>query len=409
MSDRLFTPRFFIMFGYTFTVFASVFQLLPTAPYQVIALGGSTAVAGLFHGFLTFSSASSGPFTGVLSDRIGHRPVLIGVSLILAVFSVTYAFIDDFRVMLAVVAVHGLVWSALLAASGAYMTATIPASRRAEGISYWGLATVLATGLAPILGFWVYRHGWDALCFEMAGLNLLMAVIAWALPDDRTEAARLGLEVHEPEPWPTSLGEFVRAHVEWRVAWLSGTTAVISFGYGALTSFSALYADALGVTPRSLYLSLMAVAVIAGRLTIGRGLDSIGPRRVLLPCLTIPPVGLFVLAFASGRVSIGLAALIFGAGFGLIHPSFTSYVLAHVAPNRRGAAFGAMLAAFDMGIGSGASLFGVITHTLGYRVAFIGAGVLAAVSLPYFLFAERRFGFLDADERPASDDVASVG
>lgn len=156
MADRLFTPRFIIMFGFTFTVFASVFQLLPTAPYRVIALGGSVAVAGLFHGLLTFSSAASGPLTGVVSDRIGHRPVLIVVSLTLAAFSVSYAFITDYRVMLALVVAHGVVWSGLLAASGAYMTATIPASRRAEGLSYWGLATVLAIGAAPAIGFWVY-------------------------------------------------------------------------------------------------------------------------------------------------------------------------------------------------------------------------------------------------------------
>ena len=42
MSDRLFTPRFFIMCAYSFTVFVSVFQLLPTAPYHVIDLGGGT-------------------------------------------------------------------------------------------------------------------------------------------------------------------------------------------------------------------------------------------------------------------------------------------------------------------------------------------------------------------------------
>jgi MFS family permease len=107
MSQPLFTARFFIMFGYTFTVFASVFQLLPVAPFRILALGGSTAVAGLFHGFLTFSSALSGPVTGVMSDRIGHRPVLIGVSLILAGFAVSYAFITDYRLLLAVVVIHG--------------------------------------------------------------------------------------------------------------------------------------------------------------------------------------------------------------------------------------------------------------------------------------------------------------
>ncbi|MEO8481706.1 MAG: MFS transporter [Acidobacteriota bacterium] len=393
MPERLFTPRFCIMFCYTFTVFASVFQLLPTAPYRVLALGGSTAVAGLFHGFLTFSSAATGPITGVISDRIGHRPVLISVSLVLAVFSVSYAFIDDYRLMLGVVLMHGAIWSALLAASGAYMTATIPASRRAEGLSYWGLSTMLAAGTAPVIGFLVYRHGWNTLCFEMAGLNLLMAIIAWALPDDRVDAH---IEDHEPETWPVSIGEFVRAHVEWRVFWLSITTMVISFGYGALTSFSALYADELGVSPRSLFLMMVAIAVIIGRVTIGRALDTIGPRRVLVPSLAVPAIGLVALAVANGRTSFAIAALIFGAGFGLMQPSFTSYVLAHVPTRRRGAAFGAMLAAFDTGIGSGASLFGVAAHTFGFRWAIAGAGLIAALAMPYFLFAERRLHFHDA-------------
>src|ERR1041384_6238918 len=62
--DRLFTPRFFIMCAYSFTVFVSVFQLLPTAPYHILDLGGTTVAAGLFLGFLTYSSALSAPITG---------------------------------------------------------------------------------------------------------------------------------------------------------------------------------------------------------------------------------------------------------------------------------------------------------------------------------------------------------
>lgn len=394
MSQRLFTTRFFIMFGYTFTVFASVFQLLPVAPYRVLALGGSTAVAGLFHGFLTFASALSGPVTGVMSDRIGHRPVLIGVSLILAAFTLSYAFITDYHLLLAVVVVHGCVWSALLAASGAYMTSTIPEARRAEGLSYWGLATVIAIGVAPAIGFWVYRHGWFVLCLELAALNLLMAAIAWALPDDRHER-------HVPDDEaaaaaalaePLTIGTFVRSHIEWRVFWLAVTTALVSFGYGAITSFSALFADDLGVAPRSLFLSVMAITTVLGRLIVGRTIDAIGPRRVLIPCLIAPAVGLLLFALAQGHVTIVLSALVFGAGFGLMHPSFTSYVLRHVPAWRRGAAFGAMLAAFDTGIGMGASLLGLVIHLSGFRVAFLLAALLAGLSVPYFIFVERRLG-----------------
>jgi hypothetical protein len=49
--EALFTRRFFLMCGFTFTVFLSVFQILPVAPFHVIDLGGSTFASGLFLGF----------------------------------------------------------------------------------------------------------------------------------------------------------------------------------------------------------------------------------------------------------------------------------------------------------------------------------------------------------------------
>ena len=80
----------------------SLFQLLPAAPYHVIALGGTTFAAGLFLGFLTYASALSAPFTGRVADRLGHRRILIAVSLVLAVFSASYAFITNYRLLLSV-------------------------------------------------------------------------------------------------------------------------------------------------------------------------------------------------------------------------------------------------------------------------------------------------------------------
>ena len=387
MSDRLLTPRFLIMCAYSFTVFVSVFQLLPTAPYHVLDLGGGTVAAGLFLGFLTYASAASAPFTGAIADRIGQRRVLMVVSVILAGFTASYAIIRDYRVLLAVVIVHGVFWSGLLAASGAYMTSTLPPSRRAEGIGYWGLSSVLAVGAAPAIGFWMYERGWVALCVEITILNLLMAVIAWRLPDDQH-----GVPGHEPEsappPAPASL------HViEWRVLLLSVALALISFAYGGLTSFSALYADELHVTPRGVFLTAMAASILVGRLSLGRSLDRIGHRRILTRCVILPPIGLALLAVATGRLSVIAAALVFGAGFGLMHPAFTAYVMAHVSPARRGAAFGAMLAAFDTGIGTGSSTMGWVIHQVGFRRAFGLAALIAAAALPVFLYAERRLGF----------------
>ena len=153
-SERLFTPHFFLMCGFTFTVFLSAFQLLPTAPFHIKDMGGSTFAAGLFLGFLTYSSAFSAPLTGAFADRFGTRPVLIVSSMALAGFSLAYAVITDVALLLALVIVHGVFWSALLSASAAYMTGLLPERRRAEGIGYWGLSSVAALALAPTAGFW---------------------------------------------------------------------------------------------------------------------------------------------------------------------------------------------------------------------------------------------------------------
>lgn len=383
----LFTARFFVMCAYTFTVFVSLFQLLPAAPYHVLALGGTTFAGGLFLGFLTYASALSAPFTGQVADRLGHRRVLIVVSVVLAAFTATYAILDNYKILLALVFVHGFFWSALLSASGAYITAIIPETRRAEGIGYWGLSSVIALATAPALGFWVYSFGWAALCLEIAALNLLMAVIAWRLPDDRTAPS--------PEH-PSSTHEHPSStlkRVEWPVMALSVTMALVAFGYGGLTTFSALFADDLMVSPRSVFLTSMALTMLVGRLTIGRRLDSMGHRSVLFPCLLMTATGMALVAMAQGRITMVIAGLAFGAGFGLLYPAYTAYIMSRIPAWRRGAAFGAMLAAFDVGVGSGSTGLGWLIHQFGFRPAFGIAAALAFLAVPYFLLVEKRLGF----------------
>jgi MFS family permease len=373
--DRLFTPRFFVMCGYSFTVFLSAFQLLPSAPFHILALGGGPSAAGLFLGILTYASALSAPITGTMSDRIGARRVLIVASVAITVFSIAYALIPDYRVMLALVFVHGVFWSGLLTASAAYMTNILPESRRAEGIAYWGLSTIAAIAVAPSIGFWVFQFGWPALCLETAALNAIMAAIAWSLPSQTIVAVPAGARS--------------RRLIEWRVLVLSFTLFLYSFGYGGITSFTALYADANGTTPKSIYLTALAVIILVTRPFSGRIGDRFGYRRVFLPCLVLITIGLACLVFGGTRFWLVTSATIFGAGFGTAYPVFASYVMRHVGPERRGAAFGAILACFDTGIGTGSTSMGWIIGRYGYAAAFGTAAALSALAVPYFLFADR--------------------
>jgi MFS family permease len=209
-----------------------------------------------------------------------------------------------------------------------------------------------------------------------------MGAIAFALPEEAPHEQQLLLPFAGDARLPRL--------VEWRVLALSVTLFMYSFGYGAITSFSAMFAEALGVSPKSIYLTLLAVVILLTRPLSGALADRIGYRRVFLPCLILIAAGLAVLASASTLAALAASAVIFGVGFGTAYPVFVAYVMRDVHVARRGAAFGAILAAFDTGIGTGSTTVGFLIERIGFGKAFGVAAMLSVVALPYFVVVERR-------------------
>jgi MFS family permease len=271
------------------------------------------------------------------------------------------------------VVVHGAFWSGLLSASGTYITAVVPISRRAEGLGYWGLATIFATAVAPTIGLWVYSHGgWTAMCLESAAINLVMGAIGWRLPADTQQ------HTHR------------KVTLEWRVFLLSMTLFLYSFGYGGLTSFVALYTDYNDVRPRALYFTVFSLTIACTRPFIGRFADRVGYKRVFLPCVALVVLAYALLALGGSRPMLVLSAVIFGVGFGSAYPSFLAHVMQHVPDHRRGAMFGSIIGAFDTGLGTGSIAMGTIIQRFGYQTGWAVTAGLAAFAIPFYLIVEPR-------------------
>lgn len=367
-----------MMWSYNFTVFLSAFQLLPTAPFYILSLGGSQTAAGLFLGFLTYASAISAPITGALGDRFGKRRILIIASVAIMVFSLLYAIAPSYQLVLAIVLVHGVFWSGLLSSSSSYIIDIVPKSRRAEGLGYSGFASILAVAVAPWIGLWLFDHGgWRAICVEAAVLNLIMAVIAWRLPADARHDA------HARSFHPSDF-------IEWRILIGAFTLFLYSFSYGGITSFVAIYAEQSGVTPRAMYFTVFCLTIVATRPFIGRWADKIGHTRLIVPCLAMIVIGIGILSIANDRATFIISALMFGVGFGSAYPIFVAHLMHHVPENRRTATFGALIGAFDTGIGTGSIAVGWISERYGFGRAFGVAGALALLSIPYYLYMEKR-------------------
>jgi MFS family permease len=231
-----------------------------------------------------------------------------------------------------------------------------------------------AVAVSPTIGFWIYRFGWVWLCVVAGALNLVMAAIAWSL---------------EEHPLHQAGHHTTGGLLEWRVLITSLTLFLYSFGYGGITSFAAMYADASGTSPKGIYLTTLAIVILLTRPVTGRLGDVWGYKRVFVPCLVMISCGLMCLAIGGTRFWMIASAAIFGLGFGTAYPAYIGYVMKDVSAGRRGAAFGAILAAFDTGIGTGSTSMGWLIERAGFPGAFGVAVALSALALPYFLLVDR--------------------
>jgi MFS family permease len=376
LREPLYTPRFAGMWAFSFVTFFSAFQLLPAIPFRILELGGTKAQAGWFLTCYTLMSALAAPITGTVADHFGRRRTLITASLAFIVFSILYGVIRHLGVLFLVGAVHGAIWSSILASSSAIMSEFIPESRRTQGIAMWGLASMSAFAIAPAVGLLVFKFGWLTLCGELAVLSLLMAAAGWLLPV--RDAERPATPPNLSDAW------------DWRVMATTVSLAVTAFGYGGITSYVAIFSLERHIHPESLYFTVCAATIALVRIFTSHLGDRLGPKAILYPSLISVPIAFALLATSHTRWQLVASAVLFGLGFGSMYPAFATFILAHTDPERRARTFGSIVGAFDVGIAVGSFAVGTIGQRWGLGRAFGVASAISCLAIPIFVVTSKR-------------------
>jgi MFS family permease len=384
----LVTRPFALVWALTFLTFFAAFQLFPTVPLRLRELGGSLAESGRFLSFFTAGSALGALFTGPLGDRIGHRRMVIATAILYAGFLAAYAVLPVRWGFYLLAFPHGIVWSGLLTATMASLALVLPEDRRADGLSLYGLASPGGVIFGPILGLWIQaRWGFAPIGWYLACIFVLLGLLATTLPRDHAHGRPEGFR------WPDAT-----------VLSPSLVLFCVALGYGVLGSYTAQEALALGLPMPSAFLSSMAVGMVLMRLAMLRRGFGKRPIRKLPGMLLGAFTGMALLAaLPGGTVRHILSALIYGAGYSMLHTLINAKLLESVDPKRRGSAFGTLLFAFDAGIGLGSFALGWAIGHYGYRTGWaLGAlAMLAALPLALRLGQDRT----QADLERASEQV----
>ncbi|MFJ3905038.1 MDR family MFS transporter [Streptomyces sp. NPDC090025] len=128
--------------------------------YVTDELHRSAAFAGTVVAAIGIGSLAAGPFGGILADRLGHKPTLVGALTATAVSMVALAYARSPWTLLVGAFVVGLVSNATRPAHNALISEVIPEADqvRAYSLNFWAInigysVAMLSVGLVAVTGY----------------------------------------------------------------------------------------------------------------------------------------------------------------------------------------------------------------------------------------------------------------
>lgn len=381
--ERLWTKPFIQMTVGMLFLFTGFYLLLPTLPLYIKHLGGSETQVGLAAGAFTLTAVVFRPMVGGLVDRYGRRAFYVWGLIFFVLSMYLYDWVGSILLLLALRILHGASWAFSTTSIGTVITDLIPASRRGEGMGWYGMAMTVAMAIGPMLGTYIVGgYSFQTLFLVATGLSLIAFILAYmtrAPYQAKPSAGRIQLV--EKSVLPVTVAIFF-----------------LAVAYGGITTFLPLFAESIRVNPGTFFL-VYAVALTLIRPFAGKLSDRFGEAAVIIPSLVITAGALIVLSQSSGLPGLITAAILYGIGFGSAQPALQAATLRIAPENRRGAANASFMTAFDLGIGLGAILLGLVSERIGYAYLFTVTAVSVVVSSVIFAVFVRRLLTSDVTDK----------
>ncbi len=311
--------------------------------------------------------------SGRLADRWGRRPVMIVGGTLTAVTLAAHGLTDSPLLLTPIRLLNGVGMCLYTTAAMAMLADHLPASRRGEGMGWYGVIYTATNVYGPWLGTAIVAVTGLRGFFVVAGA-ISAGAVALALPlAGGTRPARAG-----------------QGRMLSRAALLpSSTFMTLTITFSVLPAFLALYAQQDGLGRASVYFFLLGVALVPARWFGGAMADRFGRPAVIFPGLALAAAGMLLLALAQNATMLYAAAIVFGVGFGLGHTGLTILTVDRAPPEERGAAMATFSLAWDIGT-LGAFALGFVGDAIGLAELFAVAGVLPLIAAAGYGVARRR-------------------
>lgn len=384
MKERLWNSNYIKVWSSNFLLYFSFMLLTPLFPiYLSDTFQADKQTIGLVLSGYIITALLIRPFSGYIVDSFPRKPTLVICFALVFLIFIGYPLSGSLLLFATVRTLHGAPFGAATVSNSTVAIDVLPSSRRAEGIGYYGLSNNLASAISPTIALLIYG------ATKSYNLLFLVAITVSALALLCTSSVRLKQREKIVRP-PISLDRFLLIK-----GWKLGLCmACYSFSYGVLSTYIAIYGkEELGITSGTgLFFMLLSLGLMISRLAGGRALGKGKMIQNASVGILISLTGYLLFTLVRKEWSYYGAALIIGLGNGRMFPAFQTMFLNLTTNDRRGTANSTLYVSWDLGMGVGILIGGIVAEHFGYQAAFVVMSVVNALGvLFYFAYAKRHF------------------
>lgn len=382
-KEKLWNAEYLKTWLANFAIYFSFMLVTPLLPlYLSETFGADKHTIGLVLSGYALTALLIRPFSGYFVDSFDRKKILLLCMFLFFLFFAGYMVAGSLLLFAIIRTLHGAPFGATTVANSTVAIDVLYPSRRAEGIGYYGLSNNIATAISPSVALWIYDacHNYNIIF----SLSLLFAGLGFAI----NSTLKLKKRELVKKANKISLDRFflVRA---WREAL---AMICFAFGYGVISTYIAIYGkERLGITGGTgVFFLLLSIGLILSRLIGSRTL-----RKGMLIWnaslgLLISLCGYFLFAGVHNYFGYYGAALIIGLGNGHMFPAFQTMFINLAPHTQRGTANSSLLISWDVGVGLGIMIGGMLVEYFGYFSAFWAAGLVNAAGVLFFFTSIRK-------------------
>jgi MFS family permease len=325
-------------------------------------------------------------------DRHGRKEILSIGLIIILMATLLYSLATSITLLLLLIVLHGIGSGTSTTAANTLAADIAPAHRRGEAMGYFGMFSNVAMAFGPAVSVMLLDgRSFATIFLSWSAISLLSLMITSSIHETLPPACKAFRT-----PLFTGLFTGASQNPGIRKSWdFSGIKVLlapafimflINISHSSIMSFLPLFALKQGIANPGLVFTTHAAGLLAIRPIAGRLSDVYGRASVIVPGIALLTISQWILsAVPSLEMSILVAGL-YGLGFGAIYTSLIALMIDRATPSARGKAMGIFTSSFDLGLGFGSILWGLMLEFSEFVVIYAIAGFVAFLSLIFFYY-----------------------